>query len=84
MPINVTAIPGLPDHVNDVRLRTAELINNEILPREDQLFAVRRGRAVTEEERAQAKALRAEVKAKVKAVQEQYFAMLPKREVAKK
>ncbi len=67
MPINVTAIPGLPDHVNDVRLRTAELINNEILPREDQLFAVRRGRAVTEEERAQAKALRAEVKAKVKA-----------------
>ncbi len=67
MPINVTAIPGLPDHVNDVRLRTAALINEEILPREDQLFAVRRGRAVTDEEKARAKALREEVKTKVKA-----------------
>ena len=67
MPINVTAIPGLPDHVNDVRLRTAALINEEILPREDQLFAVRRGRAVTDEEKARAKALREEVKTNVKA-----------------
>jgi acyl-CoA dehydrogenase len=64
MPINVSAIADVPEHVNDVRLRTAEFINAEILPREDDLFAARRSndKAVRES----AKALREEVKAKVK------------------
>ena len=67
MPINVTAIPGLPDHVNDVRLRTAAFINAEILPRESELFVRRRGAAVTPEQQEHAKVLRAEIKEKVKA-----------------
>jgi acyl-CoA dehydrogenase len=67
MPINVTAIPGLPDHVNDVRIRTANFINAEILPRESQLFVRRKGAAVTEVELAHAKTLREDIKAKVKA-----------------
>jgi len=66
MPINVTAIAGLPDHVNDVRIRTANFINTEILPRESELFVRRKGAAVTEAELAHAKALREEIKAKVK------------------
>jgi acyl-CoA dehydrogenase len=66
MPINVTAIAGLPDHVNDVRIRTANFINTEILPRESELFVRRKGAAVTEAELAHAKTLREEIKAKVK------------------
>ncbi len=64
MPINVSAIANVPEHVNDVRLRTAEFINAEILPREDDLFAARRSsdKAVRES----AKSLREEVKGKVK------------------
>ncbi len=64
MPINVSAIANVPEHVNDVRLRTAQFINAEILPREDDLFAARRSsdKAVRES----AKALRDEVKSKVK------------------
>ena len=66
MPINVTAIPGLPDHVNDVRLRTAAFINAEILPRESELFVRRRGASVTTEQHEHAKVLRQEIKEKVK------------------
>jgi acyl-CoA dehydrogenase len=43
MPINVTAVPTLPDHVNDVRLRTAAIVNEEILPREGVLYPHRNG-----------------------------------------
>ena len=64
MPINVSAIPGLSEHVNDVRLRTASFINTEVLPREEDLFAARR--SPSKEVRAGAKALREEVKTKVK------------------
>ncbi len=64
MPINVSAIPNLSPLVNDVRLRTAELINEEILPREGDLFAARR--SMDKATRENAKALRNEVKQKVK------------------
>jgi acyl-CoA dehydrogenase len=67
MPITVTPIPGLSDHVNDVRVRTAKLVNEEILPFEADLFASRRGRAVTQDDRDRSKVLRDAVKAKVKA-----------------
>jgi acyl-CoA dehydrogenase len=67
MPINVSAIATLPEHVNDIRLRTAKIINEEILPREGELFAFRRGRNATEQERESAKAARELVKEKVKA-----------------
>jgi len=38
MPINVTPIPGLSADINDIRLRTARFINEEILPIEESLW----------------------------------------------
>ncbi|HLI45073.1 MAG TPA: acyl-CoA dehydrogenase family protein [Acidimicrobiales bacterium] len=66
MPIKVTPVPTLDDAVNDVRMRTAEIVNEEILPIEDQLWPQRRKENVTDEERSQAKKLRESVKQKVK------------------
>ena len=54
MPINVTAVPTLPDHVNDVRLRTAAIVNDEILPREAELWPRGRGAMLSEDGRARA------------------------------
>ena len=60
MPINVTPIAGLSDHINDIRLRTARIVNEKILPNESLLWHAR-GSNVTEAERAEAKALRHEI-----------------------
>jgi len=38
MPINVTPIPTLDDRINDIRMRTARIINEEILPHEEELW----------------------------------------------
>src|SRR5580704_8069365 len=65
MPIKVTPIAGLSDHINDIRLRTARIVNEEILPNESVLFVGRRGNA-TDEERAEAKVHREKVQARVK------------------
>ncbi|HEX3795869.1 MAG TPA: acyl-CoA dehydrogenase family protein [Acidimicrobiales bacterium] len=65
MPITVTPIPGLSDHINDIRLRTARIVNEEILPHESQLWIGRRSNA-TDAERVEAKALRITVQDKVK------------------
>ena len=67
MPITVTPIASLDDATNDIRLRTAAIVNDEILPREGELFPQRQGTKVTEEMRSAARAGREEVKAKVKA-----------------
>jgi acyl-CoA dehydrogenase len=67
MPINITAVPTLPDHVNDVRLRTADLVNKEILPREGDLWPQRRGSRVTEADLAAAHAARQSVRDQVRA-----------------
>jgi acyl-CoA dehydrogenase len=66
MPITVTPIAGLSDHINDIRLRTARIVNEKILPNEKVLWPGRRGQA-SDEERAESRALRQEVQAKVKA-----------------
>lgn len=70
MPINVSPIAGVGAEVNDIRRRTADLINAEILPHEGQLWGSAEGRTVSQEEREQlrqaAATLREEVKAKVK------------------
>jgi acyl-CoA dehydrogenase len=66
MPINVTAVPALSDHVNDVRLRTAAIVNEEILPRERTLWPRGRGSSLTADERAAAKEARATVRQKVR------------------
>jgi acyl-CoA dehydrogenase len=69
MPINVTPIAGLSDEINDVRRRTADLVNNEILPNEAVLWRSSRGAGHTDEERDGARResleLRESVKAKV-------------------
>ena len=65
MPINVTPTAGLSDHINDIRMRTARIVNEKILPHEAQLWHARRA-DVSETERAEAKALRDEVREKVK------------------
>ena len=44
MPINVTPIAGLSDHINDVRLRTARIVNEKILPNESAAVALPAGR----------------------------------------
>ena len=43
MPINVTPIAGLSDHINDIRLRTARIVNEQILPNESVLWHARGG-----------------------------------------
>src|ERR1700691_5037947 len=69
MPINVTSIAGLSDEINDIRRRTADLINNEILPNEAVLWRSSRGAGHTDEERDGARResieLRESVKVKV-------------------
>jgi acyl-CoA dehydrogenase len=65
MPINVTPIAGLSDHINDIRIRTARIVNEEILPNEALLWSGRRPN-VTEQEKVEARALREEVQARVK------------------
>jgi acyl-CoA dehydrogenase len=65
MPITVTPIAGLSDHINDIRIRTARIVNEEILPNEAALWVGRRAN-VTDEERATAKVLREKVQQKVK------------------
>src|SRR5271155_4569684 len=66
MPINVNPIAGLADHINEIRMKTARIINEEILPIEDRLWRGRRTER-SEQERAESAALREAVKGKVRA-----------------
>jgi acyl-CoA dehydrogenase len=65
MPMNVKPVPTLDARINDIRLRTAEIINDEILPNERKLW---RGRAsgADDAERRESKELREHVKETVK------------------
>jgi acyl-CoA dehydrogenase len=65
MPINVTPIARLSDHINDIRIRTARIVNEEILPLEWALGVARRGEP-SEEDLAQVKTLREQIQARVK------------------
>jgi acyl-CoA dehydrogenase len=68
MPINVNPVPTLDDRVNDIRLRTARIVNEEILPNEGRLWRSRRGgEAPTDAEREEALALREQIKERVRA-----------------
>src|ERR1700727_410440 len=71
MPINVTPIAGLSPEINDVRRRTAEFINTEILPHEAVLWRSSRAAGETDDQRADARResreLRDSIKAKVAA-----------------
>jgi acyl-CoA dehydrogenase len=65
MVMNVKPVPTLDERINDIRMRTAAIINEEILPNERTLW---RGRAsgADEAERKESKELREHVKARVK------------------
>ena len=65
MPITVTPIAGLDDHINDIRIRTARIVNEKILPNEAVLWRGHRSGA-SETERAESKALREDIRSKVK------------------
>ncbi len=65
MAMNVESIPTLSDRINQIRLLTAEIVNNEILPNENKLW-VWGGRGVTESDRQKAAELRNDIQTKVK------------------
>jgi len=67
MPINVSPIPTLDEEINDIRLRTAQIINEEILPIEDRLWRWRRNAESSTADREESRVLREQVKEKVKA-----------------
>jgi acyl-CoA dehydrogenase len=65
MPMNVKPVPTLDERINDIRMRTAAIVNEEILPNEDVLWAHRRGGEVTDAQRRAAVELREHVKERV-------------------
>jgi acyl-CoA dehydrogenase len=66
MAMNVQAIPSLPDKINQIRLLTAKIVNEEILPNENRLWRSRQDVDVSEAERKEARALREGIQEKVK------------------
>ncbi|MBV8464256.1 MAG: acyl-CoA dehydrogenase family protein [Acidimicrobiales bacterium] len=67
MAINVTPIAGLDPEINDIRLRTAELVNQEILPYEHILWGMRRAGELPKDERERVRRESIELREKVKA-----------------
>jgi acyl-CoA dehydrogenase len=66
MAMHVKPVPTLSERVNEIRGLTAEIVNREILPHENLLWAKRDNPAVTEGDLATAKELRQGIKGKVK------------------
>ncbi len=66
MKMNVQPIPNVPERVNEIRSLTAQIVNKEILPNENMLWAWESDGRVTESDRRAAKDKREEIKAKVK------------------
>jgi acyl-CoA dehydrogenase len=64
--MNVQPIPRASDRINEVRALTAQIVNREILPNENMIWAESRGTALTDEERAVAKKTREHIKDVVK------------------
>ena len=65
MVMNVKPVPTLDGRINDIRMRTAEIINKDILPNEDTLWAYHRAGEVTDHQRREAHELREQIKARV-------------------
>ncbi|HZU81229.1 MAG TPA: acyl-CoA dehydrogenase family protein [Acidimicrobiales bacterium] len=65
MPMHVSPVPTLDDRVNDIRMRTARIVNEDILPFETELWPGRHGGAVSDAERRRAHERRNDVKEKV-------------------
>ncbi|HEU5301123.1 MAG TPA: acyl-CoA dehydrogenase family protein [Acidimicrobiia bacterium] len=66
MLMNVKPIPMVSDRINEIRMLTAKIVNEEILPNENLLFARRAGIRLTPEEVEKAKGVREHIKQCVK------------------
>ena len=66
MAMNVQPIPTMSERINEIRGLTAEIVNKEILPNENLLWASRSNPSVTEADLGEARALRDNIKSKVK------------------
>ncbi|MCI0831724.1 MAG: acyl-CoA dehydrogenase family protein, partial [Chloroflexi bacterium] len=64
--MNVQPIPTLNERINEIRSSTAEIVNKEILPHENELWGWRSNGDVAEGSRAQARDRREQIKAKVR------------------
>jgi acyl-CoA dehydrogenase len=65
VPMNVKPVPTLDERINDIRMRTAEIVNDWILPNEDVLWRFDRNGDVSDHARRESHKLREEIKAKV-------------------
>jgi acyl-CoA dehydrogenase len=66
MAMNVQPIPTMSERINEIRGLTAEIVNKEILPNENLLWAHRTNPSVTDEDRSQARKVREHIKSVVK------------------
>src|SRR5450755_3412473 len=66
MAMNVQPIPTMSERINEIRGLTAEIVNKEILPNENLLWASRTNPSVTESDLVEAKEIRQGIKAKVR------------------
>jgi acyl-CoA dehydrogenase len=65
--MNVQPIPTASERINEIRALTAEIVNREILPNENMLWAEHRpGTNLTDDDRAMSRKLRDDVRAKVR------------------
>ncbi len=62
MPMNVSPIPTLDERINDLRMRTAEIVNEWILPNEAKLWKIGRDGEASDHDRREAIALREQIK----------------------
>jgi acyl-CoA dehydrogenase len=66
MPMNVKPVPTLDDRINDIRGRTAAIVNEWIVPNESVLWASRRADGDDPALREEGRKLRREIKAQVR------------------
>jgi acyl-CoA dehydrogenase len=66
MAMNVKPIPTLDERINDIRLRTAGIVNEWILPNESKIWSFRRGNHASDEDREQARKVATELRAEIK------------------
>ncbi len=67
MPINVTPVPTLDERINDIRLRTARIVNEDILPNESRLWGRPAGGDGDGAGPAEREVLREQIREKVRA-----------------
>jgi acyl-CoA dehydrogenase len=65
MAMNVKPVPTLDDRINDIRMKTAGIVNEWVLPNEPRLWGLRSAGHLTDKERREAVLLREEIKAVV-------------------